>query len=153
MNLAKSLLPLCLLTVLVPFPALAAGEVTVEDGDGNVQTYTDVEIISTPDVVYFRSSEGGTTLQIVKNNCDREGQLLVCNKAQAGVNTDGVVEQLDVNQIVLFINPTTAQQPISGSKVVMGPNTVLLEMTTAKGTYISGLGKIDGSSLPVGAAK
>lgn len=88
-----------------------------------------------------------------KNECTKEGELLVCNKARAGIDTNGVIEELEITQIVLFINPTKSQQPIKNSKITMSPNTVLLEMATKNGTYVTALGKIDSSNRPAGADK
>ncbi len=153
MKLTKSLLPLCLLAVLAPLPALAKGEVTVEHDNGDTDTYSEVEFFNAPDILYFKTKEGETTLLITKNECTKEGELLVCSQARAGVDTNGVIEEFDVTQIVLFINPTATRQPVKGSKVTMGPNTVLLEMTTKKGSYITAIGKIDSSARPVEASK
>jgi hypothetical protein len=153
MQFAKALLPLCLLATLDPLNALAKGEITVEHDNGDIDTYSEVEFLNASDILYFKASEGDTMLMITKNECTKEGELLVCNKARAGVDTNGVVEELDVTQIVLFINPTTSRQPVKGSKVTMGPGTVLLEMTTEKGSYITAIGKIDGTTRPSGASQ
>jgi hypothetical protein len=152
-RLLKTLLAVGLLTATAIAPALAKGEVTVEHKNGDTNTYSGVEISNAPNVLYLKSQDSDTTLMITKNECTKEGELLVCNKARAGVDTHGVIEELDVAQIVLFINPTQTPQPIKGSKVTMSPNTVLLEMSTKKGSYITALGKIDSSTRPAGADK
>lgn len=153
MNLKKSLFFAFLLTFLAPFPALAKGEVTVEHENGDLDTYSEVEISNTPDILYFKTEEGNTQLLITKNECQKEGELLVCNKARAGVETNGVIEELDIDQIVLFINPTDGRQAIKGSKVTMAGNTIFLEMVTQKGSYITALGRIDSTTRPMEASK
>jgi hypothetical protein len=153
MSLSKSLISICLLAALTPFPALAKGEVTVEQDNGDIDTYSEVEILNTPDILYFKAKESSTMLLITKNECKKEGEILFCDKARAGVDTDGVIEELDIEQIVLFINPTTTRQAVKGSKVTMNANTVLLEMATKKGSYVTALGKIDSTNRPTEASK
>lgn len=150
-NVKKSLLSALLLASFLPLPALAKGEVTVEHDNGDIDSYSDVEISDTSDILYFKTKEGSTMLLITKNECKKEGEILFCDKARAGVDTNGVIEELGVPQIVLFINPTNTRQPVKGSKVTMGANTVLLEMVTEKGSYVTGIGKIDSTTRPTGS--
>lgn len=152
-RLKNSLLSALLLASFFPLPAMAKGEVTVEHDNGDIDTFSEVEISNAPDILYFKTKEGSTMLLVTKNECKKEGELLFCDKARAGVETDGVIEELDVAQIVLFINPTATRQPVKGSKVMMGANTVLLEMATEKGSYITALGKIDSITRPAETSK
>jgi hypothetical protein len=149
----KSLLSVLLLASLSPIPAWAKGEISVENSDGAVDTYSGVEISNTNDIIYFKDPEGGSTLLITKNECSKEGDLLVCNKARMGIDTDGILEELAVKEIHLFINETNKAQPIQGSQVTMSPGTILLEAVTNKGAYITGLGKIDSTTKPAGASR
>lgn len=153
MKLYRYLLAICLLGSLIPLPSLAKGEVTVEHDSGDTDTYSQVEIFNTPDILYFKTKEGSTMLLITKNECKKEGEILFCDKARASLDTDGVIEQLDVAQIVLFINPTNTRQQVKGSKVTMGANTILLEMVTEKGSYLTALGKIDSTTRPAEVSK
>jgi hypothetical protein len=153
-NLKNSLLSALLLTtLLLPSPALAKGEVTVEQDNGDTDNYSEVEIFNSPEILYFKPQEGNTMLLITKNECQKEGEILFCDKARAGVETNGVMEELEVAQIALFINPSPSRQPVKGSKVTMGANTVFLEMVTEKGSYVTALGKIDGNTRPGEASK
>lgn len=152
-NIYRSLFSLGLLTSVLTLPAFAQGEIAVEYADGNTEINENVEIYNSNDILYFKAEEGGTTLMITKKECDKEGSLLVCNKARMGLDTYGVLEEIEVKEIFLFINPTNDVQPIPGSKVRMTPNTILLEALTEKDTYITGIGKIDSTSKPEGALK
>jgi len=152
MNFPKiPFLSACLLATLFQIPALATGEVTVEHSNGEISSYSNVTISNAPKVLYFKSKEGNTKLLITKNECKKEGELLVCDQARAGVDTNGVMEELNVKQVILFINPTNKRQPIKGSKVTLAPGTVFLEMSTANGNYVTGSGKIDSNTRPKGA--
>jgi hypothetical protein len=152
-DLAKSLLAVCLLAFLAPIPAWAKGEITVEQPNGDNNIYSGVEIYNTSDILYFKAPDLDTIFMISKNQCDKEGELLVCNKARMGLDTQGVLEELKVKEIHLFINPSTTSQTIKGSQVTLSPGTVLLEFVTEKGTYVSGLGRIDSTTKPEGASR
>ncbi len=139
-----SLLPV----LLLPFSALAKGEVIVEDSFGDTEVYSAVTISDTKDILYIEAEDSSSILLITKNECDREGQILVCNKARMGIKTYGVIEEIQLEDIFLFINPTRDRQPIQGSEVTMTANTILLEAVTEKGSFITGLGRIDSNSIP-----
>jgi hypothetical protein len=145
--------PLLLLSVLIPNAVLAQGEITVEHQNGDVDLYSEVEISNTDEILYFKTQEGDKILMITKNECDKEGELFVCNKARMGLDSYGVLEEIKVREIFLFINPTTQSQPIRGSNVTMTPSTILLEVVTENGSYITGLGKIDKTTKPEEASK
>jgi hypothetical protein len=152
-NFAQSIFCSLCLMGLLSTSALAKGEITVEQANGDVETYSEVAISNTADILYFKAQDSNTLLMVTKKECTTEDKILVCNQARMGVDTDGVLEELDVKQIVLFINPTAERQPIKGSKVSLGPGTVLLEAATTKGTFITGLGKIDATTKPTGASQ
>ncbi len=149
----KSFLPLLCLAALAPNTAYAKGEFIVEHDNGDIDTYSSVEIFDTDDTIYFKTEEGESTILITKNECDKEGELVVCNKARMGIDTEGVTEEIVIKEIFLFINPSKEKQPIKGSTVTLSPGTILLEAVTGKGAYITGLGKIDATTKPVGASR
>ena len=168
-NLAKLFLPLCLPFSCFTSSALAQGEITVEYKNGDTEVFYDVEISDTKDIIYFQivksddeesddatESDAGNSdriLMITKNKCDQEGELLVCNKARVGLQSYGVLEELNVEQIFLFINSSNEKQTINGSTVTMSPNTILLEFATDKGGFVNGFGTIDSATRPAEALK
>ena len=147
-----------LASICIPFacfasPALAEGELTVEYTNGNIDIVSDVEISNTEDVLYIKGGERGSILLITKNECDKEGELLVCKKARVGLQSYGVLDELKIEQIFLFINDTNEQQSIFGSNMTMSPNTIVLEFATDVGTFVSGFGTIDSTTRPEEALK
>lgn len=147
-----------LLTAFLPLslfsaPVLAKGELTVEFDNGDTDVYSDVEIADTKDVIYFKTPESENLLLISKKECSKEGQILVCDKAKIGLQSYGVLEELGIKEIFLFINPSNEPQTIQGSQVILHPNTILLEAATNEGNFITGLGKIDSTAKPVEALK
>ncbi len=149
----KSCLSAFFLSSLAIAPAMAKGEISIEQPNGDLEVFSNVQISNTPDIIYFKSEDTENILMITKKDCVNEDKLLVCNKARMGVDTDGIIEEIDVKQIFLFINPTKEPQSIKGSAVTMSPGTILLEAATTKGTYITGLGRIDNNTKPEGASK
>ena len=129
-------------------PALAEGELTVEYQNGDVVVFSDVQISDTEEIIYFQGQENDSILMITKNECREEGEILVCNQARVGLQSYGVLEELPVEQIFLFINPTDENQGINGSTVIMSPNTILLEFATEQGSFVTGFGTIDSTVRP-----
>ena len=144
-----------LISLALPFscfisPALAQGELTVEYADGETEVI-DVDISDTKEFIYFQNPENDNILMITKNKCDREGELIVCNKARVGLQSHGILEEFNVEEIFLFINSSDDEQNINGSTVTMSPNTILLEFLTDKGSLVTGLGMIDSNVRPENA--
>lgn len=152
-KLTKTFFSALALTFAVSTSAFAKGEINVEHSDGTLETYSGVVISNTADILYFEDPDTGTILMVSKKGCNPEGELLVCKEARMGVDTHGVIEELSVKQIFLFINPTQKAQPIKNSEVTLSPGTVLLEVSTNKGSYVTGLGKIDATTKPAGASR
>ena len=152
-KIATLLLSLCTPFINFYNPASALGELTIERQDGDVQVYSDIEISQTKDVIYFHGGENKTILMVEKDQCKNEGDLLVCNTAKVSLQSYGVLEDLNVQEIFVFINSSRQKQSIKGSTVIMSPQTVVLEFLTDKGTFISAFGEIDYVIRPAGALK
>jgi hypothetical protein len=152
-NFRRCLFSLSLFALALPLPTLALGEIAVEYPDGDTVTNENVIIHNTDDILYFKAEEGNNILMITKKDCQKEGSILVCNQARMGLDSYGVLEEINLKEIFLFINPTSEVQQIQGSEVKMTSNTILLEALTSKGTFITGVGKIDSTSKPEGASR
>lgn len=148
MTFIKTLILTSLSTALLATPVLAVGQITVEDAEGEVDIYSNVKITHTADTLYLKASDSETTLVINKKDCTMEKAIQVCSMGNVTVSSYGVDESLEVAQMFVFINPTKERQVLEGSKVVLSPSTVLIEILTTKGTYINGMGKIDSMQKP-----
>jgi hypothetical protein len=144
----KKLILTTLSTALLTTPALAIGQFIVEDAAGEVEIYSDVQITQTADTLSLTASDSDITLVINKKNCNMEKAIQVCSAGDVIISTHGVDETLEVEQVYVFINPSNERQMLEGSEVILSPNTVLVEILTAKGTYINGMGKIDATAKP-----
>lgn len=143
-----SLSTVLLATPALATPALAVGQITVEDAEGEVDIYSNVKITHTADTLYLKAPDSETTLVINKKNCTMEKSIQVCSTGDVTVSTYGVDESLEVDKMFIFINSTKERQVLEGSKVVLSPSTVLIEILTTKGTYINGMGQIDSMQKP-----
>ena len=153
-KITNLLFSLCLPFSCFISPVSALGEITVEYENGEIEVFSDVEISDTKEVIYFQGGEENKSiLMISKKGCSQEGELLVCNDARVGLQSYGVLEEIDVEQIFLFINPSQTKQTINGSDVTMSPNTILLEFITDKGSFVSGFGTVDSNVRPEKALK
>lgn len=152
-NLAKLFLPLCIHLSFFTSSALAQGQITVEKENGDIDVFSDVEIFDTQDIIYLQVKESDRILMITKNKCAQEAELLVCDQARVNLQSYGVLEELNVEQIYLFINASNEKQTIKGSTVLMSPNTIFLEFTTDQGSFINGFGTIDSTTRPEEAVR
>ena len=142
-------LNLALLSTLLFTPSLLAkGLVTVEQIDGNVDNYVDVEIFSTQDTLYLKPAEGKDLVVIEKKNCKLEGNIQVCSDGTLTIESYGVEENINIEKLFIFTNNTNKRLPIQKSDVTLKGNTILLEVLTEKGTYITGMGRIDQTTPP-----
>lgn len=144
MNIGQSFVLSAILTSMFSAPALAKGMVMVEYPNGDIDEYPEVNLTRTNQAIYLKPVEGENVLVIFNKKCELERQLKVCTDAEVKLNSYGIDENINVEQIVVFINDTSRRQMIQGSRVNLSPNTILLEILTDRGTYITGLGKIDG---------
>jgi RNase P/RNase MRP subunit p29 len=150
MNFSKLLIFGTLLSLLFPAAsAFAKGEFSLEYPDGEIAIFENVRIFHTSDSIYFQDEEGTNTIVVNKSQCGKEGQLIFCDKAKVSVENHGVSEEIVFQQLVLFINNTSSKQTIEGSRLILKPQTVLVEGVTQKGTFVTGYGKIDSTEKPV----
>lgn len=142
-------LSLSLLSTLLLTPSLLAkGLVTVEQIDGNVDNYVDVEIFSTEDTLYLKPAEGPDIVVIEKKNCKLEDNIQVCSDGTLTLDTYGVEENIEIDQLFIFTNNTDKRLPIQKSDVTLKGKTIMLEILTSEGTYITGMGRIDQTTPP-----
>jgi hypothetical protein len=152
-NLVKLFLPIFIPLSFFASSALAQGQITVEKENGDIDVFSDVEIFDTQDIIYLQAKESDRILMITKNKCNPEGELLVCDQAKVGLQSYGVLEELNVEQIYLFINSSNENQTIKGSTVLMSPNTIFLEFATDQGSFVNGFGSIDSKNRPEEAVR
>jgi hypothetical protein len=129
-------------------PAAAKGTVRVQQSDASVQTYADVALRLTPQVLRLTSADGVSTLVVARTACVAEGSLERCSPSRVMLDRDGKEYPLRFSSATLYLNLTPSEQPLSFSSTRLSPSSMLLAIRTKKGTYLSGSGHLDTGATP-----
>ncbi len=129
---------------MVCSPADATGTVTIAQHDGTTKTYRDVGIHIRNAELVVTTADGQGTLVIGKAACTRENALVKCLPYDATLYQNGGKFRVALTSGTVWLNPSTALQPLSFSSAHLQPHGVLMSVTTAKGTSVSLTGTIDG---------
>ncbi|MGD1065907.1 MAG: hypothetical protein ABR975_03755, partial [Vulcanimicrobiaceae bacterium] len=133
---------LALGAALLPLPAPAQGEVRIEQRDGSNKVYPGVHIDAKGDTVTFSLANAEHTLVVAGAHCSREDGVRMCSSADVWLERYGVSEELRVTKSYVFVNDTHKMLHVKGSRVDLSPNTLMVEILTQRGTYITGRGWI-----------
>lgn len=125
-------------------PAAATGTVVIQQKDGSTKTYRDVAIRIENAELLVTTADGQGTLVIGKAACTRENDLIKCLPYDATLYQNGGKFRVRLSSGTVWLNPTATTQPLSLSSMHLQPHGVLMSVTTAKGTYVSLDGTIDG---------
>jgi hypothetical protein len=131
------------LTVFIPVPARAMGTMTIRKADGHTDVYSDVEVKVIHNALYMTSEDGKGTLLINRAACSYQGKVMVCLVTGATLVQAGETNPLDFKRGTLYVNMTGDPQPLVLTTTKIAPQSVLLSITTKKGTYIGLTGRID----------
>jgi hypothetical protein len=110
---------------------------------GTTNTYSDVEIKVLAGSLFLTSDDGDGTIVVTKAACSYQGKIIVCLPIAAVLVQDGESRALDLKSGTIYLNYTTAQQPLSSSSAKLPANSVMLALTTKNGTFITLRGRID----------
>jgi hypothetical protein len=128
---------------LLPLPAHAQGEVRIEQRDGSNKLYPGVHIDAKGNTVTFSLENAEHTIVVAGSHCGREDGVRVCSSTDVWFDRYGVNEELRITKGYVFVNDTHKMLHVKGSRVELSPNTLLVEILTQRGTYITGRGWID----------
>jgi len=134
--------------LVLPLPAFAQGEVRIRQTDGSSKTYPGVRITETGDTITFALPSADHKLIVGASNCTRENGLRVCSGTDLWFDRYGVSEELQITKGYVFINDTRHVLHIARSRLDLSPNTLLVEILTKHGTYITGRGAVDSTGAP-----
>jgi hypothetical protein len=123
-------------------PAAATGTVRIQQNDNSVQTYTGVSMRIVNNTLTFTSADQVSTIVISGGACDHGSDLITCRGGGISLRQDGS-HAIPFRSATFYFNLTDqdAQLPLSTLKV--GAHSVIFVAHTAKGTYITGSGKLD----------
>lgn len=121
----------------------AKGTMVVHRFNGNVNTYKDVAIKVLHGALYVTTKDGKGTLVIHRAACSYQGKVLVCFPTSMTLIQGGKTEALDLKTGTLYFNSTDDPQPLNMTSAKVPPHSMILSLSTNRGTYASMNGKID----------
>jgi hypothetical protein len=124
-------------------PALATGTVRVQQSDGSVQRYTNVELRIVNKTLTLTSADKVSTVVISGASCVHSGDLVRCTGGGLSLRQTGKTHTIPFKTATFYFNPTDQDQSLPLSTVKVGAHSVIFATQTAKGTYINGNGKLD----------
>lgn len=123
--------------------ANAKGTVVIHHYTGRVNTYREVSIKVLHGALFVTTKDGKGTLVIHRAACSYQGKLLVCFATSATLVQSGHTTPLDLKTGTVYLNDTNEPQPLVLSATRVPPHSVLLSLTTDRGTYVSLNGRMD----------
>jgi hypothetical protein len=127
-------------------PASATGNVRIQQRDGSVQTYTGVTLKAANKTLTLISADKVSTVVISGANCAHDGAIVRCVGGRFSFLRDGERHTVAFKTATFYFNLTDQDQllPLSTTKITA--HSVIFAVQTAKGTYITGNGKLDQES-------
>jgi len=132
-----------LFCLLMPGIANAAGTMEIHHRSGDVNTYRDVDIRVFSGSLFLTSEDGDGTIVVTRAACSYQGKIIVCLPVAAVLVQDGTSNALSLKSGTIYLNYTTAAQPLSASSAKLPANSVMLALSTRNGTVINLRGRID----------
>ena len=124
-------------------PAFATGTVRIQQNDDTVQTYTGVSLRIVNKTLMLTSADGVSTVAISGVRCDRGSDLVRCSGGKMSLKQAGQMHVIPFRSATFYFNLTDQDQTLPLSTMKLGPHSVLFAAKTAKGTYITGQGRLD----------
>jgi hypothetical protein len=144
------------LVLLLPASALATGTVSIEQKDGSAQKYAGVVMKMKDHTLTMTSADGVSRVMVVVagEHCWPTSGLVYCAGGEMSLQQRGRVQAIRFTAAKFYFNLTDQEQSSDslgsllsacGCEVVskVGPHTVVFAIQTAKGTHITGNGKLD----------
>jgi hypothetical protein len=123
-------------------PAAATGTVRIQQHDNSVQTYTGVYMRIVNKTLMLTSADKVSTVVISGGACDHRGDLITCKGGGISLHQDGT-HTIPFRSATFYFNLSDQDQLLPLSTVKLGPHSVIFAAHTAKGTYITGSGRLD----------
>ena len=140
---AASLIGVVACLAYTAVPAAATGTLTIQRQNSTPTSYKEVEIKVLYGGLFVTSQDGKGTLVIPKAACSFQGQIFVCYATGATLVQAGEATALDIKSGTIYFNSTDVPQQLSASTTKIPPHSIMLSITTGKGTYIGLTGRMD----------
>lgn len=127
-------------------PAWATGTLKIQQNNNSISTYTDVGIKIVGKTLMLTSADKVSTVIISGGSCVDDNGLKRCNAKQLSMDEDGTMHVIPFVNATFYFNLTDGELMLPLSTIKIMPNSVIFSAKTAKGTYITGSGTIDGKT-------
>ncbi len=136
----------CALALASAVPAaLAKGTTRIQESDGAIRDYADVSIrVIDHRAVHVTSADGRDTLEVSKGACTYAGELERCLPYRIVLDKSGTRHEISFRRGTEYVNRSDEPHQLPRSSMEVPPHGILLSLLTARGTYITVRGTIDG---------
>jgi hypothetical protein len=124
-------------------PASATGTLRIQQRDGSVKSYSGVIMKVSNRSLTLISADRVSKVVISGGDCAPVGDLVRCTGGGFSLVQGGLSHIVPFKKSTFYFNPTGQDQTLSLSTTKIAPYSVLFAVTTAKGTDITGSGKLD----------
>ena len=126
-----------------PLVARAEGTARIQQTNGTVNVYSGVKIQIVHNTLAMTTADGSGTLMIYRAACAYQGDVLVCLPTGATLVQGGSVNPIKIVQGTVYANLTDEMQQLSLSTMRIPAHSIMMAITTGKGTYVTLSGTID----------
>ena len=123
--------------------ASASGVTLIQQADGTVKTYVDVNIRMAGQTLWLRSADQKGVLKISNGACSFVGAIQRCLPYAVSLTQSGRTHQIALTQGTVFLNLSNSGQHLPRSSEELAPRTVLALLHTQHGTYVTIKGRLD----------
>src|SRR5579871_845392 len=128
---------------VMPAAASAKGVTLIQQSDGTVKTYSDVDVAVAGQMLTLRSSDRKGTLTIATGACSFDKNVQRCLPYAVTLTQGGRTHKIALSYGTVFLNLTNEAHQLPRSSEMLAPRTVLVLFKTAHGTYVTIKGTID----------
>jgi len=121
----------------------AAGTTRVQQADGSVQTYRNVEMQLIGKTLRLRSSDRKATLDVASGACSLFGEVQRCLPFATTLRQHGATHTIELEHGTVYLNLSGETQPMRHTTQTLGPHEVMLLLHTTRGTIVSAKGTLD----------
>jgi hypothetical protein len=116
----------------------------VQQADGSVQVYQNVEMRLVGQTLYLTSPNRKDTLDVTSSACSLIGEVQRCLPFATTLHKQGATHHIELERGTIYLNLSSETQPMRHTTQSLGPHGVLLLLHTARGTIVSAKGTLDG---------
>jgi hypothetical protein len=123
--------------------ASAKGVTLVQQADGSVQTYVDVNIRMVGQTLWLQTADKKGVLKIVDGACSFTGSIERCLPYAVTLIQNGKSRRIAILHGTVFLNLSSGAQRMPLSSQELAPRTILALWRTVRGTYVTIKGTLD----------